>query len=746
MIKSFKDLVFPPSREYSSSSKHLPLEFFDSVFPISKTVDIWLGYFTTNSFRILALPLAEFIHNGGKLRIVACHFLNTEDYKLLFENEKESLINIYDTVEKLKSSLDSEGQHFFDCLKYLLKNNKLEIKLVKFNDKLSHDKKMLFYDGENYISTIGSLNFTVPGIIWNGESFQVNVDWGPKHESFRIDKYKNDFEKILSDDHKDYNKVDKSMVKLIDEVGEDSQLKDLFVKSFEIKNKIDSKKYDKIFYKRRLRLSKIKLDNKIPSFPYPEPRPYQVTAYENWLKNEKKGLFAMATGTGKTLTALNIVLNEYFKKGFYRSIILVPTDALVYQWVNECKEFNFSNIFSSGDDKDWRNTLKEKNYFQNTNKNLSYIFISTYASFLGKTSLPITKNISDEELILIIDEAHGIGTKNAYSKLPKQFEKRIGLSATPDRKNDDFGNNALNEFFNSNPPQYTFNYSLLRAIKDGFLTPYKYFPKLIKLTDIELKDYAEISKKLLNHFDFRTNKYKDSAEFLLIQRKNIINKASNKLFMLKEIISEIKLSYDEVKHTVVFVPEGYEKDDKTEQGHLINNYTKTLSIDLNIKARQFGKTDRASIIDQFRYGKIHVLTAMKMLDEGVDIPEIKRAIFCSSTGNPRQYIQRRGRILRKPKLEGFDKEFAEVFDMIVSPNDESYWDYLPYDKSQQMIKMEKNIFRNEMFRIINFLYASENVSDLLLERESFKPLISLCNKLEIDIFKQIELLREKDEI
>ena len=416
-------MVFPPSREYSSSSKYLPLHFFDSVFPISKTIDIWLGYFTTNSFRTLALPIAEFIHNGGKLRIVACHFINTDDYKLLFEDKNESLINVYDSVEKIRSSLKSEGQHFFNCLKYLLKENKLEVKLVKFKDRLSHDKKMLFFDGENYISTIGSLNFTVPGIIWNGESFQVNVDWESKHESKRIDEFKNDFEKILLNEHENYKVADRSMIKLIDEVAEDDALKNLLVKSFNLRGKYFSKKYNEIFYRRRLRLSKIKFDNNIPSFPHPEPRPYQKTAYKNWVKNNKKGLFAMATGTGKTLTALNIILNEFFKNGFYRSIILVPTDALVSQWVSECKAFNFSNIFSSND-KNWRNRLKEKDYFLKSNKNLSYIFISTYASFTYKTSLPIVRNILDDDLILIVDEAMELALQiliqNFQSNLKKE--------------------------------------------------------------------------------------------------------------------------------------------------------------------------------------------------------------------------------------------------------------------------------------------------------------------------------------
>jgi len=229
-------------------------------------------------------------------------------------------------------------------------------------------------------------------------------------------------------------------------------------------------------------------------------------------------------------------------------------------------------------------------------------------------------------------------------------------------------------------------------------------------------------------------------------RKNIINKASNKLLMLKNIMSEIKSKSGEIKHTVVFVPEGYEKNNKIQDEHLINKYTKTLSIELGIKARQFDKFKRDVFINLFRNGKIEVLTAMKKLDEGVDIPEIKRAIFCSSTGNPRQYIQRRGRILRKPKLKGFDKEFAEVYDMIIYPNKPGFWDFLPYDQSQKMIKMEKNIFKNEMFRVINFLYPSISCSDLNQGKEEFIPLINLCNELKIDIFKDIKLLKELDGI
>ena len=83
--------------------------------------------------------------------------------------------------------------------------------------------------------------------------------------------------------------------------------------------------------------------------------------------------------------------------------------------------------------------------------------------------------------------------------------------------------------------------------------------------------------------------------------------------------------------------------------------------------------------------------------------------------------------------------------MIVYPNEESFWNYLPYDESQKMIKMEKNIFRNEMFRVINFLYAADNITDLNTRRNEFKLLVDLCYEVEIDIFKEIEELKKIDE-
>ena len=97
-----------------------------------------------------------------------------------------------------------------------------------------------------------------------------------------------------------------------------------------------------------------------PRIPYPSgPFPYQSDAYENWLKNDYQGMFAMATGTGKTVTSLNCVLNEWRKSGVYRALILVPTIALVNQWKEECNDFNFRDVIAVSSQFNWEDTLKD---------------------------------------------------------------------------------------------------------------------------------------------------------------------------------------------------------------------------------------------------------------------------------------------------------------------------------------------------------------------------------------------------
>ncbi|MCI9843612.1 DEAD/DEAH box helicase [Flavobacterium pectinovorum] len=446
----------------------------------------------------------------------------------------------------------------------------------------------------------------------------------------------------------------------------------------------------------------MELQNNDPKFPYIEgPRNYQIEAYENWLKNDYKGVFAMATGTGKTITSLNCLLNLYKVKKSYKAIILVPSIALLNQWRNEVESFNFRNILQVGGGNDWERDLASYVSSFNWGNKKDLIIIATYGSFVTNKFQKYFKRI-DKDFLLIADEAHNIAAYNIRKKLHDiKCEKRIGLSATPKRIYDIEGTEALNDFFEDTPP-YTFSFDIEKALKEGYLAEYKYFPVLVELDSGEMQEYIEISIKLLRFFDFEKGEFKKDpmVEILLLKRKNVIHKAINKIACFKKILMQLN-KIDKLKYVFAYVPEGYStRDDSTEK--LIDLFIKTAAdtiplLKMNSYTSDDDKLDQ--ILRGFSEGKIDVLFAMKMLDEGVDIPRAEVGIFCSSTGNPRQFIQRRGRLLRKHK----DKPFATIYDMVVVPD--------MSNGSSDFFNMEKKMVKNELQRVAHFASLSMNFYD-----------------------------------
>jgi superfamily II DNA or RNA helicase len=201
---------------------------------------------------------------------------------------------------------------------------------------------------------------------------------------------------------------------------------------------------------------------------------------------------------------------------------------------------------------------------------------------------------------------------------------------------------------------------------------------------------------------------------------------------LNALISIInKIGKENFKKAFIYVPEGIEFESseneftpyeiENETSKIIDNYLIEIYNHFQTKMAKFtGETkNRDQILNQFKEGHLDALLAMKCLDEGVDVPQTKYAIFCSSTGNPRQYIQRRGRVLRTHK----DKEFAIIYDLIVKPS------ISHTNTDENLSKMEKNIFLSELRRLVNFAVLSEN------KDQSLKDLETLCDNLDIDIYK-----------
>jgi superfamily II DNA or RNA helicase len=711
-------------RDYKTNGENEPIQFYLDALTNSNEFHLLLGYFSSAAINLLSVGFATFISKGGKMKMVINHLLSEKDKQALVQgldnNVRKKVFDITDIVS-LSKVLDEYDQHFFECLAYLIEQKRIEIKIIKPKNSngIAHYKSGVFSDGTNKVAYQATCNFTLYGLSENLEELEAYLSWENGRSNKLIKKRLRTIEDYFTetDNEVDYLSTNDIEVAISEKFG-GKDINELIVKEAAL-----LEKKGKLIGNPKVKRTIVKLCDEIdkiaraPRFPYPEgPRPYQKDAYKNWVANDYKGIFAMATGTGKTITSLNCLLQESLKKtdGIYHGFILVPTITLVNQWKEEAKKFNFTDIICVSSKNDWESELATT---LSTNKRfpISFIIISTYASFIKER---FSKYVNELPLdtIFIADEAHNIGSPSVLNKLPNlKLEKRIGLSATPKRVYDIEGSTSMEKFFSDKEP-YTYSFSMERAIDEGILCKYFYYPHLVTLTAEELIEYLEITKKLSKFYNSKSDTIdgNDILQKLLLKRKRIIHKAENKLAVTRNILEERFNKEGSLKYTFIYVPEGLtteiaDEDSPDEESiKLINQYTREIGkIDERIKVNQFtsGMADRNEVLDQFKEGKIHVIASMKCLDEGVDIPRAEYAIFCSSTGNPRQFIQRRGRILRKHP----QKNIAIIHDLIVIP------DISEIGTTSDTYKVERNLVTKEIERVMYFAslainpYETENI-------------------------------------
>lgn len=336
----------------------------------------------------------------------------------------------------------------------------------------------------------------------------------------------------------------------------------------------------------------------------------------------------------------------------------------------------------------------------------NFIVIATYATFSSEDFQKRATHFPAETLF-IADEAHNIGSDRMKVLLPTlKFQKRIALSATPKRRFDEEGNSLIEKFFNSREP-YTYTFSMEKAIREGILCPYEYHPRVVYLTDQEMAEYSEISKRLSRLFDQNSGTFRnpDLAKILLLERRRIVHKATNKLTVFESIVDEIMESKGNMDYSFVYVPEGEDREgDNLLRTYMVCLENKYPSVRIHHYTSQ--TDNRVEIMENFESGYIDSLFSMKCLDEGVDIPRAETAIFCASTGNPRQFIQRRGRVLRQHK----DKDYAEIHDLVVVPQPVC---------DAATFQTEKSLLKEELIRVIYFASLSRNYYEAM---EKFKEI------------------------
>ena len=720
-----KDVEWAEDGTYTPQGDHKPVEFFNNALKNSYLFDLELGYFNSAAINVLSYSFATFIRNGGIMRMAINHIVSDKDKHAIEAGEKGNVAAPFDitNIEELRKGLDEYGEHFFQCLAYLIQEHRIQIRIIKpkSTNGLAHTKRGQFSDGDTIVAFTGSANFTLGGFINNREEITLSFSNSPDPIiQKRISNRKKEFNDLMlgKDESVEYLSTEDLETAITSQYGK-LEIEDLL----DVEKKLKEYKLRNSEFPSNVAEEINELSKGCPCFPYGNPRDYQKQAYHNWKNNKQKGLFAMATGTGKTLTALNCLLHIYKVYNFYKAVILVPTITLVDQWEQECKKFNFKGIIKvTSKNKTWRqelDTIKTKEAFNFSGQEPSYIVISTYASFARENVFNDLMDFPQKtlrQILLIADEAHNMGAGRILDRLDGiRYIRRIGLSATPERQFDEKGNKALMKFFGCTDDKYTFEFSMQEAIDKGYLCRYDYYPHLVHLTYDEMDEYLRISRQLCKFFNKDSGGFNSSEDILmrlLLKRKRIIHKAANKEDVFRQIMEKRYKQKGNLKYTLVYVPEGNHPDDynadkfidsesvsdDNDSDRIINTYTemvRDISPTTTVKKFTSGIKERNSVLEDFSSGKLEVLTSMKCLDEGVDVPRSEMAVFCASTGNPRQFIQRRGRILRKHP----DKHKAEIDDLVVAP---------VVNSTDECFSMEQSLLRSELKRVRDFATMSEN--------------------------------------
>ena len=416
-------------------------------------------------------------------------------------------------------------------------------------------------------------------------------------------------------------------------------------------------------------------------------RDYQHQAIANWLANKGRGTLKMATGSGKTIIALAIATELYQQIGLQVLIVVCPTQHLVSQWSRECQKFNLKPITAMVRADSWQGELSTRLYNLQT-KARSFLTIITTNSTLISDRFQSQLKYFPLKTLIVGDEAHNLGATQIVSALPRNIGLRLALSATPERQYDEDGTEALLDYFGAViQPEFT----LKDAIARGALVRYLYYPVFVELTATEAIKYAKLTKRIgwtLNkNPTFQGN---DTLTSLLNRRSRLIANAANKLTCLRELMAD-RLN---TSHTIFYCGDGYLDEDLRQ----IDAVTQLLGRELGFRVNTYTTNTplevRESLRRQFELGELQGLIAIRCLDEGVDIPTIKTAIILASSSNSRQFIQRRGRILRPHP----GKKQATLFDTIV----------IPPTLDRETWEVEKNLLRKELLRFLTFAELADN--------------------------------------
>lgn len=666
----------------SCGETNIANSFLNPVLGYTKLYKRSVGFFSSSVFSLIKEGIVKLARNKGEIRLIASPHLSQEDIKAIqmgYDKREKIVSDSFsrDFVEKLDELKEEELLLLVD----LIAKGFLDIKIAVSNtDGIYHDKLGILEDEEgNKIAFYGSSNSSLNGYQKNYEKIRIARSWIPG-EVESVEDEQNEFDALWSKTHP-------------------------FVTVYDYKDNAKDNILQVIEKKKSNKNSTgIKL------------RDYQEEAIKAWVNNEYHGFYVMATGTGKTWTAIYSA-RELIKEHPASIIICAPYKHLVKQWAEDVeKAFPSANIVMVfSENPTWDKQITDETVKMKYHPETQLIVISTIASFGSDRFEAVFPKIPGEKL-LIVDEAHRF--TNRDDSLKNEYRYMLGLSATPFSGKSAERGRELMEFFGGQ----VFCLAIEEALERGFLVPYNYYPIYVHANDEEESKFQYHTQRILSCFKNGVCIAPDQLAKSLRNRLRVIAMAEEKQSRIHDIINHVA----EKDHVVVYCGDGRQYDSNGEEVRHIRAVKGVLS-EHDYKASQFTASEnmmqRMQLVDAFNKGEISALAAIRCLDEGINIPSIKSALILASNDDYREFVQRRGRILRL--YDG--KKFANIYDVIVLPSNNL--------KTWALIELRR--FREYAKLALNADEKLDELEDLMIQYG--------CTMEEIEVYDYDEMEAKLDE-
>ena len=674
---------------YMLPSDPLAEEVLIPAFQTAGKVDCMVGFFSSEVLASLAPGLATYIAGSeNNFRLIVSPLLRAEDQAAIEDGLSSPEQIAGRVLEELTVTEDLLQRHTLKCLSWLLRVGRIEIRVALMKDALFHPKVWLFENGSDLVVAHGSSNVTYAGIHKNIEQVAISRSWHDPNQRYITDKLRYEFDRFW--DNKDGSCV---VINLPEAVRQ----RLLHTYTSETPPTEDEMR---ALYERATCIAEEPGHfEPVPitrtGFVIPERLQYEDGQFEHqgkavaaWCEAGYRGVLEMATGSGKTITSMIGAHRLYKENKPLLIVVAAPYVPLIEQWCDEIALFGLKpvNLTTTGNAAKRAGELQKLKRRLRTGLSDVEVVVVSHDTLCTPEFLAAIK-VFDCASLLIADEVHNLGRQSFINDPPEFFEYRLGLSATPIRQYDEEGTEALFGFFGLVEFRFTLEEAIGRC-----LVEYDYYVHPVDLTETEMDEWFDLTGKIKqNAWRSEGGKTDDYLAKLLRDRRALLETASGKIAMLQKLLDDEDTA--KLRHILV-----YTSDKGPEQLKNVNRLLREKNILFHqLTAKEtVSREQTKQIIRSFQDGEIKALTAKRVLDEGVNIPQICKAFILASTTVERQWVQRRGRLLRTCSAIG--KTHSVIHDILA----------LPQGMEEGLDPDMRSLVRSELHRVQEFARLARN--------------------------------------